>query len=208
MARGPNVFSPEYSNADIPADCEETAVVNIGSLRAIAEHELELMRSWRNAPSVRENMYTRHEISKEEHLSWWGRIRSREDQCYLMYELAGEPMGIVAFTNVDKESSNSFWAFYAAPNAPMGTGSKMEFLALDYAFVELSLYKLQCEVLAFNKPVIKLHQKFGFKVEGVFRAQHKVDEEFIDIYRLGLLASEWSEHRGQMEAKLSAFCRG
>jgi RimJ/RimL family protein N-acetyltransferase len=58
-------------------------------------------------------------------------------------------------------------------------------------------------VLAFNTPVIKLHQKFGFKVEGVFREQHKVNVDFVDTYRLGILAAEWQEQRQAMHEKLT-----
>jgi UDP-4-amino-4,6-dideoxy-N-acetyl-beta-L-altrosamine N-acetyltransferase len=183
----------------------EKKLEQIGLLRTIAEDEIELMRVWRNAPSVRANMYTRHEISVDEHQNWWSRIRLQNDQCYLMYELAGKQHGIVAFTNINEANKNSSWAFYASPNAPKGTGSKMEFLALDYAFSLLSLHKLQCEVLAFNTKVITLHQKFGFKIEGVFREQHLVEDVFTDIYRLSLFASEWAVHRSQMDAKIAAF---
>ena len=78
----------------------------------------------------------------------------------------------------------------------------MEFLMLEHAFDELQLQKLYCEVLAFNTPVIKLHQKFGFSVEGILRKQHKVNDDFVDIYRLGILAPEWQEHRQVMQEKL------
>ena len=57
---------------------------DLGVLRAIREDELGLMLSWRNAPKVRENMYTRHEISMSEHQDWWGRSKGREDQRYFM----------------------------------------------------------------------------------------------------------------------------
>jgi len=178
---------------------------SMGILRGIKDSELELMRTWRNAPNVRANMYTRHEIGAEEHHQWWLSVQSREDQHYFMYELAGKPTGIVAFSGIDKASENSSWAFYTAPEAPKGSGTKMEFLALDYAFTDFRLHKLHCEVLAFNAPVIKLHQKFGFKVEGVLREHHKVDGTFVDIYRLGLLASEWAKQRQHMETKIAKF---
>ena len=84
----------------------------------------------------------------------------------------------------------------------------MELLALDYAFNELGLHKLSCEVLAFNTPVIKLHEKFGFKVEGILRDQYHREGTFIDIYRLGLLASEWTEVRNVMISKLSRISKG
>lgn len=178
-------------------------LMQFGQLRGIQKHELDLMLAWRNAPTVRKNMYTRHEISREEHLAWWHRTKSRADQQYYMYEREGIALGVVAFTAIDSASENASWAFYASPDAPRGTGSRMEILALEHAFDKLGLHKLHCEVLAFNKPVISLHQKFGFKIEGILREQHKVDEEFTDIYRLGLLASEWEDLRQAMIEKLS-----
>lgn len=174
----------------------------LGQLRSIRNDELELMLSWRNAPAVRKNMYTQHEISLNEHISWWQNIKSKADQKYFMYELNGHPWGIVAFNKFDSINENSLWAFYASPEAPRGTGSRMEFLALELAFFEFNLNKLNCEVLAFNTPVIKLHQKFGFKVEGIIRQQYKINQEFVGIYRLGILADEWSELRTGMLEKL------
>jgi len=181
---------------------------SFGKLRGIKPEELELMLSWRNAPNVRANMYTRHEISTGEHLAWWSRVQQRTDQKYFMYEMGGAPSGIVGFMGIDTDSRNSSWAFYSSPAAPKGTGSKMEFLALEYAFHELGLHKLHCEVLAFNSPVIKLHQKFGFKVEGILREHHKVDDTFVDVYRLGLLSHEWEEHRTAMHDKIEKLSRG
>ncbi|MNJ74312.1 hypothetical protein D3C77_712270 [compost metagenome] len=84
----------------------------------------------------------------------------------------------------------------------------MEYLALECAFTEMKLNKLNCEVLAFNFPVIKLHQKFAFKVEGILREQHRVEGVFVDVYKLGLLAREWSEHRVVMSDKLKKLARG
>ncbi|VEF16276.1 flagellin modification protein FlmH [Stutzerimonas stutzeri] len=78
----------------------------------------------------------------------------------------------------------------------------MEYLALEYAFKDMGLHKLFCEVLAFNAPVIKLHQKFGFKIEGVLREQHSVDNSFVDVYRLGILAPEWDSQRESIRQKI------
>jgi UDP-4-amino-4,6-dideoxy-N-acetyl-beta-L-altrosamine N-acetyltransferase len=174
----------------------------LGLLRPIDTHELELMLTWRNAVSIRANMYTRHEISLEEHLSWWQGTQQRADQLYRMYEYESTPLGVVAFNGIDPVHRNSSWAFYASPDAPRGTGSKMEWLAIDYAFCFLGLHKLHCEVLAFNQPVIKLHEKFGFSVEGVFREQHLKDDRFVSIYRMGMLAREWEGRRQEMLSKL------
>ena len=179
---------------------------HLGSIRPIKPEDLALMLSWRNDPSVRVNMYSRHEISLDEHLAWWKRTQERPDQKYFMYELQGAPMGIVAFTGIDTTNRNSSWAFYSSPKAPRGTGSRMEWLALDYAFQHVGLHKLGCEVLAFNTTVIKLHQKFGFKIEGILREQHVRDDTFVDVYRLGILEDEWKESRaGILKRLLRSF---
>ncbi len=177
----------------------------LGILRGIQEAELPMMLAWRNAPTVRANMYTRHEIGLEEHLKWWAKCNGRNDQSYHMYEFAGSPQGIVAFSAIDPVNKNASWAFYASPDAPKGTGSRMEFLALEHAFSHLALHKLKCEVLAFNIAVIRLHEKFGFKEEGVFRQEHLVEDTFVDIYRLGILAAEWRERRDVIAEKLRAY---
>lgn len=136
-------------------------------------------------------------------MAWWERTRQRTDQYYFMYEDWSIPLGIVGFTMVDRVNSNCSWAFYASPDAPRGTGSRMEFLALDEVFSNMRLHKLYCEVLAFNMPVIGLHRKFGFRIEGTFRGQHLRDGAFVDIVRLGILSQEWAHRRGAMQAVLA-----
>ncbi|WP_286714662.1 UDP-4-amino-4,6-dideoxy-N-acetyl-beta-L-altrosamine N-acetyltransferase [Marinobacter sp. tcs-11] len=179
-----------------------------GTIRLIQDSELELMLAWRNEPSVRENMYTTHEISLGEHQAWWAKVKESDVHKYFIYEQDKQALGVVGFTGIDQANGNSSWAFYASPSAPRGTGSRMELLALNYAFDELKLHKLCCEVLAFNTPVIKLHEKFGFKVEGILRDQYKRDDKYVDIYRLGLLADEWAEQRPKMQEKLIRLIGG
>lgn len=180
---------------------------SLGQLRPIQDRELSLMLSWRNAPAVRANMYTRHVISEQEHVAWWSRTSQRADQLYFMYENASQPLGIVGITSIDTMNSNCSWAFYAAPGAPKGTGSRMEYLALEHVFSELKLHKLYCEVLAFNTPVIKLHRKFGFVDEGILRQHHQVDGKYIDIQRLGLLQPEWGDKQVEMLSKLTSILK-
>ncbi len=173
-----------------------------GRLRAIGLDELETIRVWRNAPNVRANMYTQQEISREEHLAWWENSAKLPENLYLMYENGGRALGVVYFNRMDRVNRNAAWGFYASPCAPKGTGSKMEFLALDYAFGELKLYKIYCEVLSYNSAVIKLHNKFGFSQEGVFKEQFRCGEEYVDIHRFGLLSIDWLDIRLQMESRI------
>ena len=175
----------------------------LGTLRPIHEDELELMLAWRNAPAVRRNMYTHHEITLAEHLAWWRQMRERPDCGYLMYVQDGVAAGIVYITQLNRHDSSAFWGFYSSPDAPRGVGSRMEFLALEHVFEELRLNKLSCEVLAFNQPVLRLHEKFGFRVEGIFREHHTLEGEFHDVHRLALLRREWLAERDELFQRLS-----
>ena len=184
------------------------AMETIGKLRPIDDSELELIRSWRNTPDVRANMYNRHEIAEEEHRAWWARCSQSSDREYFMYALSDVPLGVVGFTAIDRVNSNSLWGFYASPEAPKGTGVRMLFLAAECLFSDFGLHKIYSEVLDFNISSIKLHQRLGFQVEGVFRHQHKVDGSYVDIYRLGLLAEEWREVREAVVRSISSFNSG
>lgn len=175
---------------------------SLGMLRAIRQDELERVLTWRNAESVRRNMYSRHVISTAEHLKWWNSLQGQPDRRYFMYECSGVPLGVVGFSDLGRVDAVGTWAFYADPESPKGTGSKMEFLALDMAFGELALNKLRCEVLEFNTAVLKLHQKFGFTIEDVPPKQHLYEGEQVGIVEFGLLSAEWQEKRPVILEKL------
>lgn len=179
----------------------------LGRLRPIVNSELELVRSWRNEPAVRKNMYTTHEISEAEHRAWWASMQGRSDCQYFMYDLGDRPEGVVGFTQIDSQQQHAFWAFYASPQAQKGTGGRMEYLALEHAFSDLKLRKLNCEVLSFNAAVIKLHQKFGFSEEGVFRAHHRLEVGWADVHRLAIFAEHWESQREEMYLKLCSLFR-
>jgi RimJ/RimL family protein N-acetyltransferase len=51
--------------------------------------------------------------------------------------------------------------------------------------------------------VIKLHKKFGFVVEGLLRHQNRYEDEYIDVYRLGLLQTDWINERSEILNKLT-----
>ena len=173
------------------------------SLRPLTEPDLSLVRSWRNAPEVRRNMFSSHEISDSEHLAWFARMEKEPQSRWLLYENKfGIPEGVVYFTQISETTKNAFWGFYGGSNAQKGIGTRIEFEALDYAFVNLELHKLNCEVIAVNIGVLNLHKKFGFSSEGLFRDFHFNGIKHLDVVRLGILASEWAKQRNAMLERL------
>ena len=122
---------------------------------------------------------------------------------YLYYDAGNIPIGVVYFTSLDVRQGTAFWGFYSSPEATPGTGIRMAVDALDLAFGELALIKLNSEVLEVNTRSLSFHKKVGFTEEGLFRDQHFDGERRIDVIRLGMLASEWPQHRVRLKARIA-----
>lgn len=173
-------------------------------LNKLAETDLPLVLAWRNTPEVRQHMYSAHEISEAEHRAWFARMKhDPQVRWYIHQDEYCNLDGVVYFTQYQPENHSSFWGFYAAPEAPRGTGTKLGLDALDEAFNVLSLHKLNAEVLSSNERSLRFHEKMGFHREGIFRDDHFNGEYYVDVVRLGIVKSEWVEKRPEIESLIA-----
>ena len=172
------------------------------SIRPLELSDKDCILRWRNSERVRSNMYTDHVISQEEHDSWFGRASADPTASFLMFLYEARPVGFISFTNIDRRHNRCTWAFYLGETAvPKGTGSAMEYFALDYAFTTLRIRKLCCEVFVFNAGVIKLHEKFGFVHEGRFIGHYMKNGAYQDIVCLAKFGHEWGQERELYRAR-------
>ncbi|MHB9149526.1 MAG: UDP-4-amino-4,6-dideoxy-N-acetyl-beta-L-altrosamine N-acetyltransferase [Thermoleophilia bacterium] len=178
-------------------------------LRGMTADDLQRVFEWRNQERIRNAMYTDHVISWEEHTQWFARVSSDPSNRQLVFQVDGRPVGVVSFADIDAVNQRARWGFYLGESdvAP-GTGSRMEFLALEFAFETLGLRKLSCEVFSFNDKVTKMHGKFGFVEEGRFRQHILKDGVFEDIVVLGMLKAEWLSRRDKMRDILFTASEG
>lgn len=165
-----------------------------GRLRPLFPADLEQVRAWRNHPDIRAFLFTRHEITPEEHRRWYEAATADPGRHLLVYEEASQPLGFVSFA-ATRSPSVADWGFYAAPGAARGTGGRLGTAALAYAFDVLRLHKVCAEVLAGNAASLRFHEKLGFRREGVLREQHFDGDCYQDVVRYGLLAAEWQAHQ-------------
>ena len=160
-------------------------------IRRAEQADLEQILAWRNQPQVRAYMLTQHEISMDEHRQWFERCYQDPTRRLMIVEEAGAPLGFVNFTGV-AGGAIATWGFYAAPDVAKGAGNKIGLTALKFAFDTLELHKVCGQALAFNEASIRMHQKLGFRQEGVLRQQYKIDGSYHDIICFGLLCDEWN----------------
>ena len=165
-------------------------------LRPVEPRDLDLILEWRNRPEIRRNMYTSHVITPEEHHAYFERVlNDPTKQYFLCVDKNDTPVGVVNFVDIDQHNKTASWAFYSGDLTRRGVGTTMEYLALNHAFHDLELEKLNCEVLDFNYPVVQFHLKFGFRIEGIFRKAHLHDHRRADIYRLAIFRADWLKYQ-------------
>ena len=159
-------------------------------IRVMTADDLHLVLSWRNNPDIRRYMYTQHEILLSEHQRWFEQASQNPHKHLLIYAAEESPVGFIQFSQLNG-TPIADWGFYAAPNAPKGTGRRLGRAALIHAFEHLGLHKICGQALAYNEPSIRLHLALGFQQEGLLRDQHYNGQAYHDVLCFGLLTSEW-----------------
>lgn len=172
-------------------------------LRPLEEGDRDRVLAWRNSDRVRVNMYTDHLISADEHARWFTGALVDERSRYLIFEGGQRALGFVSFTAMAPVHGRCTWAFYLGEtDLKPGTGSVMEFLALDHAFTALGMRKLCCEVFAFNAGVVRLHERFGFQHEGLLRQHYRKGDRYEDVVVMARFAEHWPSDRVALAGKL------
>lgn len=161
-------------------------------VRALTEDDLPMVLAWRNHPAVRSCMLTQHEISQDEHRNWYERVKGDQTRQQLIVIDSADPIGFVQFNPVC-QGGIADWGFYARPDAPKGSGTKLGHAALGYAFKKLGLHKVCGQTIDSNVASIAFHQKLGFAEEGRLREQQRIANNYHTIFCFGLLAKEWQE---------------
>lgn len=170
--------------------------VTFASLLEQGPETLERVRQLRNEPAVRQHMYSDHVISPQEHQAWLAGLRGNAGQRAWAVLHHGAVEGLVSLGAIRAAQKSAEWAFYLSSEMQgKGVGGVVEFKLLDLAFGEMGLEKLNCEVLASNPKVVEMHQKFGFQLEGVRRANVIKNGQRVDVVLLGILPAEWQERR-------------
>lgn len=165
-------------------------------LRPMVQSDLSQVLEWRNSERVRQNMYSDHSITTNEHEKWFA---SLDPECteYMVMELEGTPVALSYFTRIDSVNSMCEWGFYlGSSELPRGTGTIMGYLSLERAFGEKEIRKVYAEVLEFNKSSYRFFERLGFHLDGRLRKHINRNDSYVDVMLYSMLSDEWnSTHR-------------
>lgn len=169
--------------------------------------DLDQVLAWRNSERIRANMYTDHVISWGEHRTWFASVAQQRPSRFLVYRMAGRPLGVVNFSEPDPVTGVCYWGFYLGEeDAPPGSGSVMALLALEYAFATLKASAVIGEAFRFNDASIAYHKRLGFEEQGSRSVPKGGREE--EVAGFLLTRASWETQRGQLDAQCFAAGEG
>lgn len=190
-----NVFSLNLSFANeggIPLSEKLKKNIELGDVRLknfihLNLQEREMVRSWRNHPTVRQWMYSDHEIGQLEHYQFIRRLtNSQKDFYYLLYNQEA-PVGVLCLNRVDFQHQNAYFGIYANPEKRIhGAGILLEKTALRLAFDVARLHTLKLEVIVDNERALSFYRRMGFQEEGRLREFVFRDNQWKDVVIMGI----------------------
>lgn len=167
-------------------------------LKEISDEDLPLVLSWRNQDKIKNVMINDKNVSWHEHLAWFENLKGNGDLIVLLFYLDDRPLGLVNF-KVDRQNEKCEWGFYiGAQDTPRGVGKLMCFAALNYLFYQLNVRKVCAEVLEHNIKSLTFHEKLGFSIEGKLVKHLRKNNQFIDVYLLGLFKKQWEQKKDEI----------
>jgi len=177
-------------------------------LRPIQEEDLPLVLQWRNSAEVRKYLLNDEPIPPEAHQQWFESLeKDNRKRVFLIVSREERPLGLVQLFAIDRENGHAEWGFYVADPElrRAGFGAEAEYLILCCAFDELGLQRVYCCTLASNQPVLALHERFGFRREGVLRRHICRGNRYEDLVMMGILREEFEEVRPRLETILRSI---
>lgn len=161
--------------------------------RSMMREDQETIMNWRTDPEVSKYMYTDFVPSIETQYRWFESVRNDPTRRDWVINVDDEDVGLLSIVKIDQKNKRCEWAYYlASPSIRgKGVGKNVELNVHFYVFETLGLNKLSCEVFTFNDLVIKIHEKYGSKIEGTRRQHVEKNGNYHDIVEMAILKDDW-----------------
>jgi RimJ/RimL family protein N-acetyltransferase len=162
------------------------------SLRPVERDDVELLRRVRTEPAFRHSLGFDRPWNREEVENFFEEVVvGDEDSLNFVVTRNDETAGAVSAFDVGRVDGDV--AYWLLPEF-RGEGYATEALSLllGHAFEELGLHRLTAKVFEGNGDSQALLERVGFVHEGTQREAHFSGGEYRDVFRYGLLASEFA----------------
>ncbi len=133
-------------------------------------------------------------VGEAQHRAWFDEIQRRGDVSIFGIRLidSNEMIGLCQLKSIHPVHRTAELHIRIGPpgRRNQGFGTEAIELALNFAFNDLNLRRVQLHAFATNAAAIHVYQNLGFVVEGTLRQGAFVDGAYVDIVVMGCLAEE------------------
>lgn len=167
-------------------------------LTAVNKESIKQLMNWRNNPDLRKYFREYREISDTMQESWYvNRVLNNDKQVdFEIHDIETKKMiGHCGLYYINWVNRTAELSIYIGDEDFRGGGYGKDALKtlMNYAFKNLNLNRVWCEVFS-NNEAIQIYRKIGFVDEGKMREHHFENGQYLDSYILGLLKSEWKDN--------------
>lgn len=168
-------------------------------LRAIEREDLQLLKQWRNIPSLRKNFREFRELNNDNQENWFARVNSSTNDFMFMIERLADkkPIGACGLLYVNWIIRSADFSFYIGDEGKyiddQGYADEASSLLINYGFKTLNLHKIWMELYEFDTTKINFFTKrFGFKIDGVLRDNCFDEGRYWNSSIISLISKDWN----------------
>lgn len=164
-------------------------------VRNITRADIPLLVKWKNDPELADlvrggPINTNFEIESRR----FSRGLDDHDSLRLIIEtFTGKPIGFISLGDIDRENRKAEVGMLIGEKDywDKGFGTDGLRVLLKHLFFELDFNRVGLEVFEYNHRAKRAYEKIGFKVEGVIRQGLLRQNEYYDIYIMGILRQDF-----------------
>jgi len=167
-------------------------------LRAMRREDLPLFFEWLNDPEVTQGLMHYLPFSYEDEEEWFNDMRKRPQEekpltIDILTEEGWQPIGNCGLFGIDWRIRLAEFGIMigAKEHWNKGYGTEALQMIIQHGFDTLNLNRVALQVYENNPRAIRSYEKAGFVKEGKLRQAHYQDGQYIDVFLMSILRSEW-----------------
>lgn len=167
-------------------------------LRALKREDLPLYVQWLNDPEVKQGIMVYLPFSLEDEEDWFDGMRKKPlEERPLVIEIPAEegwePIGNCGLISINWRIREAEFGIVigAKQHWNKGYGTEALQVMIHHGFNTLNLNRIALRVFENNPRAVRAYEKAGFVQEGRLRQGHYQNGEYIDVFIMSILRTEW-----------------
>ena len=167
------------------------------AFRRVERADLSKLMKWRVSEEVTKYMYTDPGLDLKKQEEWFAKVSDDDTIAIWVVSYNGHDFAVAHLYDINLLHKRCFWGYYIGEQSLRNKGLSKQISCniYDHVFYKLNLNKICGEVIGYNEKVIRMAEKRGFDVEGVFKQHIFKNGQFHDVIRIALMKYKWDRIR-------------